>query len=156
MNQIKIGKFITDERKKKEYSQMELANRLGISNKTISKWERGNGFPDVSLLLPLCKELDISVNELLTGERILDVDYKRKAEENMVEIINRNRVSMEERMITWMLTISLGVMALTGGIAAKFFIDPSAQAAILIMTIASLMCIVAIWITTTICLRKKK
>ena len=57
MNQILTGKFIADERKKKEYSQTELADKLGISNRTVSKWETGKGFPDVSLLLPLCEEL---------------------------------------------------------------------------------------------------
>ena len=57
MNQILTGKFIADERKKKEYSQTELADKLGISNRTVSKWETGKGFPDASLLLPLCEEL---------------------------------------------------------------------------------------------------
>ncbi len=69
MDQLKIGKFIAEERKSKEFTQRELADKLGISDKTISKWERGNGFPEISLLLPLCKELEITVNELLSGER---------------------------------------------------------------------------------------
>lgn len=56
MDQIKIGKFIAEQRKQKSYTQRELAEALGISDKTISKWERGNGFPEVSLLLSLCKE----------------------------------------------------------------------------------------------------
>ena len=63
MDQIKIGKFIAEERKAKKYTQRELADKLSISDKTISKWERGNGFPEVSLLLPLCNELEITVNE---------------------------------------------------------------------------------------------
>ncbi|MDE7270499.1 MAG: helix-turn-helix domain-containing protein, partial [Acetatifactor sp.] len=58
MDQIKIGNFIARERKNKGYTQRQLADILGISDKTISKWERGNGFPEVSLLLPLCEELD--------------------------------------------------------------------------------------------------
>ena len=56
MDQIKTGKFIADERKKKGYTQRQLAEQLGISDKTISKWERGNGFPEISLLLP-CKRI---------------------------------------------------------------------------------------------------
>ena len=87
MNQIKIGKFIAEERKVKKYTQRELADKLSISDKTISKWERGNGFPEVSLLLPLCNELEITVNELLSGERLQAMDYKKKAEENMVNMI---------------------------------------------------------------------
>ena len=75
MDQIKIGKFIAEERKRKNYTQKVLAEILGISDKTISKWERGNGFPEISLLLPLCNELEITVNELLSGERLQEVDY---------------------------------------------------------------------------------
>lgn len=85
MNQIVIGNFIASERKRKGYTQRQLADILQISDKTISKWERGNGFPEVSLLLPLCNELDITVNELLSGERVSEQDYQKKAEENMVE-----------------------------------------------------------------------
>ena len=87
MDQIKIGKFIAEERKAKKYTQRELADKLSISDETISKWERGNGFPEVSLLLPLCNELEITVNELLSGERLQAMDYKKKAEENMVNMI---------------------------------------------------------------------
>ena len=69
MDQIKIGKFIASERKRKKYTQKNLADILGISDKTVSKWECGNGFPDVSLLLPLCSELEISVNEKSEAKR---------------------------------------------------------------------------------------
>ena len=64
MNQVQIGRFLAQERKRKGYTQKQLSEKLGISDKTISKWECGNGFPEVSLLLPLCGELDITVNEL--------------------------------------------------------------------------------------------
>ena len=70
MNQVQIGRFLAQERKRKGYTQKQLSEKLGISDKTISKWECGNGFPEVSLLLPLCGELDITVNELLSGERV--------------------------------------------------------------------------------------
>ena len=74
MNQMVTGKFIASERKRKGYTQRQLADLLQISDKTVSKWERGNGFPEVSLLLPLCNELDITVNELLSGERVSEED----------------------------------------------------------------------------------
>ena len=70
MDLNKIGKFISEERKKKNYTQKQLADILNISDRTISKWECGKGFPEVSLLQPLCKALGISLNELLTGERL--------------------------------------------------------------------------------------
>jgi transcriptional regulator with XRE-family HTH domain len=91
MDQVKIGKFIAEERKNKGYTQRQLADILGISDKTISKWECGNGFPEVSLLLPLCEELGISVNELLTGERISEDDYLKTAEKNMVKLLKKTQ-----------------------------------------------------------------
>ena len=100
MDQIKIGKFIAEERKRKKYTQRELADKIGISDKTISKWERGNGFPEVSLLLPLCNELGISVNELLSGERLQEEDYKKKAEENMVNLVKETQESKKKIILS--------------------------------------------------------
>lgn len=107
MDQVKIGRFITEQRKQKNYTQRQLADILEISDKTVSKWECGNGFPEVSLLLPLCKELEISVNELLSGERLSEVDYKQKAEENMVNFIQEKEAN-KKRM---QLTILIGIIA---------------------------------------------
>ncbi|MBQ8314535.1 MAG: helix-turn-helix transcriptional regulator [Lachnospiraceae bacterium] len=87
MDQIKIGQFIARMRKEKNLTQRQLADILDISDKTISKWETGNGLPDVSLMMPLCETLTISVNELLSGERLVDRDYKDKAEENMLALL---------------------------------------------------------------------
>ncbi|MEE0685087.1 MAG: helix-turn-helix transcriptional regulator [Lachnospiraceae bacterium] len=103
MDQIKIGKFISEERKRKKYTQKELAEILGISDKTISKWERGNGFPEVSLLLPLCNELEITVNELLSGERLEEVDYKKKAEENMVNLVREAQESKKKIILSFVI-----------------------------------------------------
>ena len=110
MDQIKIGRFIAQERKQKNYTQRQLADRLGISDKTISKWERGNGFPEVSLLLPLCKELDISVNELLTGERVSDTEYRKKAEENMVNLVKEAQ-ERKKKIILSALVAGLVILA---------------------------------------------
>ena len=110
MDQVKIGKFIADERKTKKYTQRELADKLGISDKTISKWERGNGFPEVSLLLPLCNELNITVNELLSGERLQEVDYKKKAEENMVNLVKEAQES-KKKIVMSALVATLVIIA---------------------------------------------
>ena len=91
MDQIKIGKFIAKTRKEKDMTQKQLADALLISDKTVSKWECGKGLPEVSLMLPLCEVLDISVNDLLTGERVSDLDYKKKAEENMMNLMQENQ-----------------------------------------------------------------
>ena len=112
MDQIKTGKFIADERKKKGYTQRQLAEQLGISDKTISKWERGNGFPEISLLLPLCNELDLSVNELLTGERISETEYREKAEENMVNLVKEAQESKKKIILSGLVS-ALVIIAAT-------------------------------------------
>lgn len=156
MNQVLTGKFIADERKKKGYTQTDLADKLGISNRTVSKWETGNGFPDVSLLLPLCEELDISVNELLSGERLGKEDYEERAEVNMVEIIAKNKkVSREERIICTILTIAIFAISIAGCVLGKLFTSDEALAAIGIIYFVALICIVSAWIATTISLRNK-
>ena len=105
MDQVKIGKFISDERKAKGYTQKQLSELLEISDKTISKWECGNGFPEASLLLPLCNELEITVNELLTGERISQQNYKKKAEENMVNMIREKEENKQKILLTTMIGV---------------------------------------------------
>ena len=75
---------------------MMLADRLGISDKTVSKWERGAGLPDVSLMLPLCETLEISVNELLTGEILTDADYKKKAEVTIMNLVQENKENKKD------------------------------------------------------------
>lgn len=86
MDQVKIGKFIAECRKNKKLTQMQLAEKLNITDRAISKWETGKGMPDSSIMLELCNELDISVNELLSGERIEMERYHKKAEENFIEL----------------------------------------------------------------------
>lgn len=155
MDQIKIGKFIADERKRKGYTQKQLSEKLKISDKTISKWERGNGFPEVSLLLPLCNELEITVNELLSGERVSEEDYRKKAEENMVNLVREAQESKKKIILSVMvagltiiaavplfllsgllameiwtriLLIVIGVVVICGGIAIACVLDREAGA----------------------------
>ena len=88
MNQDKIGKFIAECRKKKNMTQQELACKLGVSDRTVGNWENGRNMPDLSLFKPLCAELDISINELLSGEKLSKENYQEKLEENILETIN--------------------------------------------------------------------
>lgn len=156
MNQVLTGKFMTEERKKKGYTQTDLADKLGISNRTVSKWETENGFSDFSLLLPLCEELDISVNKLPSGERLGKEDYEKRAEENMVEIIEKNKkVSREERIKSTILTIAIFVISITSCILGKLFTLDEAHAAIVIIYFVALICIVSAWIAKMISLRNK-
>lgn len=89
MDTIKIGQFIKSLRKENSLTQREVAERLNVSEKTISKWETGNGMPEVSLMLPLCKLFEISINELLSGERLDEKQCIEKAEENMACLVDR-------------------------------------------------------------------
>ena len=123
MDQVKIGKFISDERKAKGYTQKQLSELLGISDKTISKWECGNGFPEASLLLPLCNELEITVNELLTGERISQQNYKKKAEENMVNMIREKEENKQKILLTTMIGVISTITFVTLLLVVCFYTD---------------------------------
>ena len=98
MDQIKIGKFIATCRKNKKFTQVQLAEKLNITDRAVSKWETGNGMPDSSIMLELCKELGISVNELLSGEMIKMEDYDKKAEENLLEM-KKQKEEADKRML---------------------------------------------------------
>ena len=91
MDQKKIGNFIAKLRKEKGMTQRELADILCVSDKTVSKWECGNSLPEITLLGTLCEALDSNVNELLSGEKIVDTEYSKKAEENMMNLIADSR-----------------------------------------------------------------
>ena len=86
MNQQKIGKFISTCRKAKKITQEQLAEKLGVTDRAVSKWERGLNLPDTSIMLELCHILDINVNELLTGEIIKKEKYMKQAEDNLIEL----------------------------------------------------------------------
>lgn len=98
MNQKKIGKFIQERRKLKELTQVELAEKLGVSNRTISSWENGNSLPDYSMFQDLCNELDISINELLSGEKLTEENYQKKLEENFVSTIDYNNKKRNKKI----------------------------------------------------------
>ncbi len=88
MNQEKIGKFIAEKRKQKNITQALLAEKLGITDRSVSNWENGKNMPDLSLFKPLCNILDISINELLSGEELNPEKYQEKFEENIVNTID--------------------------------------------------------------------
>lgn len=111
MNQIKIGKFIAECRKKNNLTQMQLAEKLNITDRTISKWENGKGMPDSSIMLDLYNELKISVNELLCGELIEMNNYNGVAEKMLLEMAQKEemqnkKLMMYENVIGFSSTIS--------------------------------------------------
>jgi transcriptional regulator with XRE-family HTH domain len=110
MNQELTGSFIAQLRKEKNMTQKELADKLGISDKTVSKWETGNGTPDVSLLQPLCKELSVNLNELLSGERLSDESYSGKAEENMMKLAKDAEDGRKNKKVVGIIGAGCGVL----------------------------------------------
>ena len=105
MDQVKIGKFIAERRNSKKLTQMKLAEKLNITDRAISKWETGKGMPDSSIMLELCKELDISVNELLSGELIDMENYNRKANENLVKLQKQKEYAITSARWSYVITI---------------------------------------------------
>ncbi len=97
MDQIKIGKFIASCRKEQGMTQAVLAEKLGISDRAVSKWETGKSMPDSGIMLELCEMLKINVNELLSGERIMVEVYDKRAEENLLEM--RRQVEEKNRQL---------------------------------------------------------
>ena len=112
MDQVKTGQFIKAMRKEKNFTQREVAERLNISEKTVSKWETGNGLPEVGLMLPLCKLLEISVNELLSGERLDEKRYFEKAEQNIMSLIQEKAEAKKKLIIA----VIIGVITLLAGL----------------------------------------
>ena len=97
MNQEKIGKFIAECRKKKNMTQQELSEKLGVSDRTVGNWENGRNMPDLSLFKPLCNELDISLNDLMSGEKVNEKEYCEKLEENIMNTIDYSNKKIENR-----------------------------------------------------------
>lgn len=106
MNLIETGKFIAEQRKKKGMTQETLAEKLGVSDRAVSKWERGLSLPDASLMLPLCKELNINVNELLSGKMIDNKDNKNNTDDLLIELAKQNR-KLFYSMVTILVTSTL-------------------------------------------------
>ena len=113
MDQIKIGKFIAACRKEQGMTQAALAEKLGISDRAVSKWETGKSMPDSGIMLELCSFLGINVNELLSGEKIMTEVYDKRAEENLLEM--RRQVEEKNRQLLrteYLIAIPVVVMGL--------------------------------------------
>ncbi|MDE6504769.1 MAG: helix-turn-helix domain-containing protein [Clostridia bacterium] len=121
MDQVKIGKFIHEMRKEQSLTQRELAEKLNISDKTVSKWETGNGLPEVGLMLPLCGALRISVNELLSGERLDEKQYYKKAEQNIMDLLREKAEAKKKIIISAIICIITVLAGVTLAVVAGLF-----------------------------------
>ncbi len=106
MNQVKIGKFIAECRKKENLTQAQLAEKMGITDRAVSKWETGRAMPDSAIMLELCDILKITVNDLLSGEIVEMEDYNKELEKNLLEMVKQKEES-DKRLLTleWVIGI---------------------------------------------------
>jgi len=107
IDQIKIGQFIAAQRKSQGYTQAALAEKLGITDRAVSKWETGKSMPDTSIMLELCGLLGISVNELLSGELLEMDEYKKMAEENLIQM-RKQEEEANQKLLSLEVVIGVG------------------------------------------------
>ena len=124
MDQIKIGKFIAECRKNVGLTQAQLAEKLGITDKAISKWERGIAMPDTSIMLELCNILCISVNELLSGEKIDMENNEQKNEQLLLDMAKEIEKKNKTIWTTMWVIMIVSIIALLAGISAAAFFVP--------------------------------
>lgn len=104
MNQVKIGKFIAERRRGANLTQMQLAEKMNVTDRAVSKWETGKAMPDSSIMLDLCKILGITVNDLLSGEVVTVENYDKELEKNLIEVVKQ-----KERADRQLLTLEIVV-----------------------------------------------
>ncbi len=106
MDQIKIGKFISERRKSQNMTQLQLAEKLGITDRAVSKWETGRSLPDASIMLKLCSILKITVNDLLNGEAVSMEKYNETTEKNLIEMV-KQKEEADKRLLTTEIVIGV-------------------------------------------------
>lgn len=143
MDQIKIGKFIAETRRQQNMTQKKLAEALSISDKTISKWECGKGLPEISLMMPLCEILQITVNDLLTGERVSETDYQRKAEENLMNLMKENEEN-KKRMALSVVCGIITIIAVCSLVVIASYIEMPVIARIAVILLAVVTAVVGV------------
>lgn len=140
MEQVKIGKFIASKRKEQGLTQLQLAEKLGITDRAVSKWETGKSLPDASLMPELCKLLKITINDLLCGEVVSVENYNEKAEKALLEMVKKEemqnkKLMMYENIIGFSSTLSFLIQVL---VAVFFVKNTTAQILLFILAFAFL------------------
>ena len=118
MNQVKIGRFIAECRKANHMTQMQLAEKLGITDRAVSKWETGKSMPDVAIIPELCQLLNITINDLFNGEVIVMENYKKRTEQLLIEMAKQKEAADKKLLSLEILISILSVIILLGFIFA--------------------------------------
>ena len=155
MDVIKIGQFIKSLRKEKSLTQREVAEQLHVSEKTISKWETGKGFPEISLMLPLCNFFEISINELLSGERLDEKQYVENAEKNIISLVNdrttpRNKVIISSISCVFAILSSLALILISSFFITQIWLKIVMICIALIVIISDIAVILLVAVSTEI------
>lgn len=152
MEPTRIGRFIAERRKALGLTQRQLAEQLSVSDKAVSKWETGRGLPDVLLMPPLCAVLGITVNDLLSGERVGEGDYRKKAEENMMELMRENAEN-RQRLLQSIACGGVTVVAVCALVALAAFLPLPAFARVALLLLAMATGVAGIWAAATLDVR---
>lgn len=144
------GKFIAEQRKAKGLTQVKLAEILHVSEKTISKWECGNGFPDTTLMLPLCEALGISANELLSGKSLSNDEYMTSAEQNLIELKSRQEKSTKHLLMLEFIVGYLSTSVFIVSIFAASYAVESLAWRIVLISLGSISFIVGVFLALKI------
>ncbi len=144
MEQVKIGKFIANKRKEQGLTQLQLAEKLGITDRAVSKWETGKSLPDASLMPELCKLLKITINDLLCGEVVSVENYNEKAEKALLEMVKNEEIQnkkllMYEKVIGFGSTISYLIL-----LFVTSFLVKNTTAQILLFILAFVLLIIGV------------
>ena len=144
MDQIKIGKFIAECRKKQGLTQMQLAEKLNITDRAVSKWENGRSMPDSSIMLDLCEILKITVNDLLCGEVVLMENYNKKLEQNMLEMVKQKEEADKKLLGLGILIGILSMIILLGFTFVASFVEMQAWLRISLIAVGFIVCLIGI------------
>ncbi len=132
MDMIKVGRFISTKRKEQNLTQMQLAEKLSITDRAVSKWECGKALPDSSIMIELCEILNISVNELLTGEEIEMEKYDKQVEQNLIEMVKQKEESDKRLLNIEIVLMAISITFFIAIIAIVSFVDMPLWAKIVI------------------------
>ena len=152
MEPTRISRFIAERRKALGLTQRQLAEQLSVSDKAVSKWETGRGLPDVLLMPPLCAVLGITVNDLLSGERVGEGDYRKKAEENMMELMKQNAEN-KLRMAQSLTCGAVTIVAVCALVCLASFLPLPVAARIALLAFAIATAVAGIWAAATLDVR---
>ena len=142
MDQIKIGRFISEKRRERGLTQAQLAEKLSITDRAVSKWENGRTMPDSSLMLDLCKHLKITVNDLLNGEVVSMENYNEKLEKQLLEVIKQKEEADKRLLNLEWFVIIISVLVLIVPILIAGFVEMPVWQRVLIMVSGVIPCAV--------------